>query len=600
MEKFPNFEIDNFPKEISSKYEIIQEIGRGAFSIVYKVKSRENNCIYCLKKINTKKTKDKENEVKILSTLSHPNLIKCFYSFCDSENIYIIMDFCEFGDLFSLLQSVKKKKVFVNEDIIWNIAIQVLIGLKYLHSKKIIHRDIKLLNLFMTKDKKIKIGDMGMSTIVKEDELINSRVGTPLYIAPELVKKEKYDYKIDIWSLGCSLYHLAKTNPPFNDENLIKLGNAIINEQPPNLPICYSDELYDFILRLMVKNKDHRPSAKEALDLIPEKIKNKFYKINILHNIKKKKFIYENEKLIEKQNIINKSDKKIMKQDDTSNNKDINIFDKYISKSIKNKESKYEKELVSGQTFYQFFKMNNTKYKSKNKIIEINHDNNESTNNNNNMQNINLSLLSKTMQNMKDNIFKFKIHENLEKKTNVINNIKALKLIDNNNKNFQKNINKKYKEIEVIDNNNTDDKLKINNNNNELIFSKENSDNLVIRSEIYKHNIYNYKNDSIKNNRNISFLDGNIKNLHDFTKNFFVKEGINKNNTIIINKMNLINKRYQIECGKKETKFPKIQNRYKYKSSSLDRYKNHPEFQNFAITGYHNNFKSKLTIHDLK
>ena len=173
-------------------------------------------------------------------------------------------------------------------------------------------------------------------------------------------------------------------------------------------------------------------------------------------------------------------------------------------------------------------------------------------------------------------------------------------MIDNNNKNFQKNINKKYKEIEVIDNNNTDDKLKINNNNNELIFSKENSDNRVIRSEIYKHNIYNYKNDSIKNNRNISFLDGNIKNLHDFTKNFLVKEGINKNNTIIINKMNLINKRYQIECGKKETKFPKIQNRYKYKSSSLDRYKNHPEFQNFAITGYHNNFKSKLTIHDLK
>ena len=178
------------------------------------------------------------------------------------------MDFCEFGDLFSLLQSVKKKKVFVNEDIIWNIAIQVLIGLKYLHSKKIIHRDIKLLNLFMTKDKKIKIGDMGMSVHVEEGEMIISRVGTPLYIAPELVKKEKYDYKIDIWSLGCSLYHLAKTNPPFNDENLIKLGNAIINEQPPNLPICYSDELYDFILRLMVKNKDHRPSAKQALDLI--------------------------------------------------------------------------------------------------------------------------------------------------------------------------------------------------------------------------------------------------------------------------------------------------------------------------------------------
>ena len=202
MDKYHNLEEEDFPIEISSKYEIIQEIGRGAFSIVYKVKSKENNNIYCLKKINTKKTKDKENEIKILSNLNHPNLIKCFYSFYNSDNIYIIIDFCEFGDLFSLLQSVKKKKVFVNEDIIWNIAIQTLIGLNYLHTKKIIHRDIKLLNLFMTKDKKIKIGDMGMSTILEGDELINTRVGTPLYIAPELVKKEKYDYKIDIWSLG--------------------------------------------------------------------------------------------------------------------------------------------------------------------------------------------------------------------------------------------------------------------------------------------------------------------------------------------------------------------------------------------------------------
>ena len=156
MEKKLYCEKEKFPKEISSKFEIIQEIGKGAFSVIYKVKSKENNNIYCLKQINTKKTKDKENEIKILSNLNHPNLIKYFFSFYNSENIYIIMEFCEYGDLFSLLQSVKKKKVFVNEEIIWNIAIQALLGLEYLHSKKIIHRDIKLLNLFMTKDKKRK------------------------------------------------------------------------------------------------------------------------------------------------------------------------------------------------------------------------------------------------------------------------------------------------------------------------------------------------------------------------------------------------------------------------------------------------------------
>ena len=95
-----------------------------------------------------------------------------------------------------------------------------------------------------------------MSTIVEGNELVNTRVGTPLYIAPELVKKEKYDYKIDIWSLGCSLYHLAKTTPPFTDENLIKLGNAIINEQPSNLPICYIICL-PFIPHALIARGDH-------------------------------------------------------------------------------------------------------------------------------------------------------------------------------------------------------------------------------------------------------------------------------------------------------------------------------------------------------
>ena len=605
MEKNPYLDIDDFPKEISSKYEIIQEIGRGAFSIVYKVKSKENNNIYCLKKINTKKTKDKENEINILSNLSHPNLIKCFFSFYNSENIYIIMDFCEFGDLFSLLQSVKKKKVFVNEDIIWNIAIQVLVGLNYLHSKKIIHRDIKLLNLFMTKDKKIKIGDMGMSIIFDEEELIHSRVGTPLYIAPELVKKEKYDYKIDIWSLGCSLYHLAKTVPPFTDENLIKLGNSIINEQPSNLPICYSNELYDFILRLMIKNKDQRPSALEALELIPEKIKKKFYNNYNIYIAKKKKFKYENGKLIEKQNIINKENKFQNKLDDFSNNNGTTInSDKYFSKSLKNDNeisNKYDNALVSGQTFYQFFKVNNTKYKNANKFSEIK--NNDTTINNTNINNPNLLILSKTMFHMKD-FYKTKIPENTGIKTNISNNIKALKLMrditqEKINKNANQIINKDNKEIEIIENNNNLD-----------IIDKDKLNN-INSCDIYKHNFERLKNDEKKNNKNISMSmdkymknqDINnfyIKNIHEPTRTFLMKDAINKNNTIFVNRMKLINKKYQIDIKKEETIFPKIQNRYKFKSNSMGKYKNYQDIQNFGHTGYPNQYRNKLTIHDLK
>ena len=210
----------------------------------------------------------------------------------------------------------------------------------------------------------------------------------------------------------------------------------------------------------MIKNKDQRPSAIEALELIPEKIKKKFYNNYNLYNTKKKKFKYENGKLIEKQNIINKENKFQNKLDDFSNNNGTTInSDKYFSKSLKNDNeisNKYDNALVSGQTFYQFFKVNNTKYKNTNKFSEIK--NNDTTINNTNINNPNLLILSKTMFHMKD-FYKTKIPENTLIKTNISNNIKALKLMrditqEKINKNANQIINKDNKEIEIIDNNN--------------------------------------------------------------------------------------------------------------------------------------------------
>ena len=534
MEK--NIKNDNFPEEISSKYEIIQEIGRGAFSIVYKVKSKEDNNIYCLKKINMKKTKDKENEINILSNLDHPNLIKFFYSFSNEEGIFIIMEFCEYGDLFSLLQSVKKKKVYVNEEIIWNVAIQTLLGLEYLHSKQIIHRDIKLLNLFMTKDKVIKIGDMGMSKHVEEGEMIMSRVGTPLYIAPELVKKEKYDYKIDIWSFGCSLYHLAKTSPPFNDENLLKLGNSIINEQPAYLPSCYSDKLYEFILKLMTKNKNKRPSANEALKLIPEKIKNKLNNKN--NDNKNKNNNNENKNLKDDESLSNKNENNI------NNNNDIKLYSPQSNKDLyvikNNDNSNINKGLVSGQTFYHFFKNNNDK--KRNNIYfgannnEINSNKNiflETKNNNINNQNL---LLSKTMLQMKQNFNRIITPGKINNNNNFRNNENNIKLISQS---FGKlNENKEIKNIEE------ENKEEYNNNTYEININEEDeqkskkldNDLSIPKNKIENNNIIN-NNDKIDNDRyNINIFNKNINN-----ENYL--NGVNqKKISINFNKKELMNK----------------------------------------------------------
>ena len=579
MEK--KVENEKFPDEISSKYEIIQEIGRGAFSIVYKVKSKEDNNIYCLKKINMKKTKDKESEIKILSNLNHPNLIKFYYSFANEEGIYIIMEFCEYGDLYSLLQSVKKKKVYVNEDIIWDVAIQTLLGLEYLHSKQIIHRDIKLLNLFMTKDKKIKIGDMGMSVHVEEGEMIISRVGTPLYIAPELVKKEKYDYKIDIWSFGCSLYHLAKTSPPFNDENLIKLGNSIINEQPAHLPSCYSSKLYEFILLLMTKNKNKRPSAHEALKLIPDKIKNKLN--NKLLDSNSKNIIKSGSKdghlVIKNKNISNNNDSKNDSNSiSNSNNNDRNSSTKNSMKIIeKNNENinlnnKMNKGLVSGQTFYQFFKNNPDKKKNGN-YFGIN---NIDSNNNNNLflqtKNHNIKdfinkikinnndfLLSKTMIQMKDNFYKIKTPGKLnvyinDSSNNQINkSLNNIKIINHSNSKLYKN-NEPIKNIEedkkeysnVNTYINTNEESNSNTNTNKLVEKESNKkiSNINLKKDINPNKIQ--KEDELNNilikkedENNEKIKNGNDRyNIQMFNQK--VDNSFNSNlNNININKISM-------------------------------------------------------------
>lgn len=301
---------------MKNNYHIISILGKGAFSVVYKVKSLIDDKIYCMKKIQLKENEQIEdnNEVKIILNFfqkENPNsiskhIVKYYSYFCESIYLYIIMEYCEYGDLFSLLQTFKKRKLFLKESFLWDITYQCLLSLKYLHSKNIIHRDIKLLNIFMTKDKIIKIGDFGMSKIIEnESELLDlNHVGTPLYLPPEIIKKDNYDFKIDIWSLGCSLYELANLNPPFHDENLEKLGNKIMYDEENPLSNIYSQNLKSLIKAMLVKDKKKRISINESINqFIPESVIEKYnQKLNIHHqeskvtfNVKNKNFQMYNE-----------------------------------------------------------------------------------------------------------------------------------------------------------------------------------------------------------------------------------------------------------------------------------------------------------------
>lgn len=156
------------------------------------------------------------NEIKILKQLDHPNIVKLYEVYSDSSNIYLITEYLEGGELFDL---ILKSKHF-NENIAAKIMKQLLSAICYCHSKKIVHRDLKPENLLITKANsyEIKVIDFGLSRTFEAHKNMYSRMGTPFYIAPEVLKK-KYNEKCDMWACGVILYILLSGNPPFNGKN---------------------------------------------------------------------------------------------------------------------------------------------------------------------------------------------------------------------------------------------------------------------------------------------------------------------------------------------------------------------------------------------
>ena len=210
-------------------FEIGKELGKGAFGSVYLVRRKEDSKIYAMKRVkmtqlNTKERENALNEVRILASLNHKNIIGYKEAFFEEETqiLNIVMEFAENGDLESKIKKNIKLKIPFLEKEIWGFLIQIFKGLKYLHNNKIMHRDLKCANIFLTKNGTIKLGDMNVSKIVKMG-MCNTQTGTPYYASPEVWADKPYDYKSDVWSVGCILYELCALRPPFRGQNLDQL-----------------------------------------------------------------------------------------------------------------------------------------------------------------------------------------------------------------------------------------------------------------------------------------------------------------------------------------------------------------------------------------
>jgi NIMA (never in mitosis gene a)-related kinase len=288
-----------------NEFEILKEFGKGAFSSVCLVKRKMDNNIYAMKRVKIAKLNSKEkdnalNEVRILASISHPNIIEYKEAFFDDESqtLNLVMEYASEGDMeMSIKKHIKEKTNFKENDV-WRYLIQMTLALEALHSNKIMHRDLKSANVFL-KEGQIKLGDLNVSKVVKMG-LAYTQTGTPYYASPEVWSDKPYEYKSDIWSMGCVLYEICTLKPPFKGNNLEELYKNVMKGYFEPLPSTYSKDLTSIISSMIRLNPITRPTCnvilnnskiKELLQQMYDKEKLKDLGFTINHE---GKFVLEN------------------------------------------------------------------------------------------------------------------------------------------------------------------------------------------------------------------------------------------------------------------------------------------------------------------
>ena len=223
------------PKNYINEYEVYEIIGSGAFGRVHKVKKKNSSILLAMKEISTCSLKgmslgDIVNEVTIIrNNLKHPNIVRYLKTFKENDNLYIVMELIDGTPLSQHLRTLKEKQELWPEEKIWNLFIQIVLALKYLHKEKqIVHRDLTSNNIMLGESDRITITDFGLAKLVENDcGKMLSVVGTMFYSCPEIIKNEPYNEKADIWALGCIMFEMCCHEPPFCTSNMLALATKI-------------------------------------------------------------------------------------------------------------------------------------------------------------------------------------------------------------------------------------------------------------------------------------------------------------------------------------------------------------------------------------
>ena len=217
--------------KIIEGYKIIKFLGSGKFSVVYEAERQLDSKLVALKIIKIYDIKDKNlvekclQEVNLLKRVNHPNIIKYLDSFIYQNELYIAVEWADKGDVKRLIKKYKQEGDEIDERKVIEYTREIAAGLNHMHEQRIIHRDLKPANILITSDGIFKLGDLGLGRIMNTETIKTfSKVGTPLYMAPEVINNSNgYDFKCDNWSLGCVIYELITLRSPFQTSEKLSL-----------------------------------------------------------------------------------------------------------------------------------------------------------------------------------------------------------------------------------------------------------------------------------------------------------------------------------------------------------------------------------------
>uniref|UniRef100_A0A3Q3LFS4 Serine/threonine-protein kinase Nek4 n=1 Tax=Mastacembelus armatus TaxID=205130 RepID=A0A3Q3LFS4_9TELE len=253
-----------------NNYIFIRVVGKGSYGEVNLVKHRTDRKQYVIKKLNLttsskRERRAAEQEAQLLSQLRHPNIVTYRESWEGEDcQLYIVMGYCEGGDLYHRLKQQKGELLPERQVVEW--FVQIAMALQYLHERNILHRDLKTQNIFLTKTNIIKVGDLGIARVLEnQNDMASTLIGTPYYMSPELFSNKPYNHKSDVWALGCCVYEMSTLKHAFNAKDMNSLVYRIVEGKLPQMPSRYDPQLGDLIKSMLCKRPEDRPDVKLIL-----------------------------------------------------------------------------------------------------------------------------------------------------------------------------------------------------------------------------------------------------------------------------------------------------------------------------------------------